>query len=83
MKKNARSERITLYAYRDPRGVLRKETAGLSLSDAWASAFQAIVSEQGDGWRARYWKRLSESKAAARKLGWRLVTLEAREVRRG
>jgi hypothetical protein len=65
---------LNWYALESPKGVLIESTLG-DRENVWMNAFDHL-SAVIPGFQERYWKRERASKAAAKRLGWRIVKVQ-------
>lgn len=62
----------TLYALKSPGGWLMPETVAMTDRGCWTKSFDILYAGDPDFW-SRYWKRVAESRRAARRKGYRVV----------
>ena len=58
-----------VYAVKGPRGRINPNTVATTADECWAKGFNFMP----ETFRASYWKRWNASKAAAKKLGYRVT----------
>ena len=72
---------MRLYCLRNKRGTLFPDTLAATRGGVWGcGGFDTVASIEGNEWRVEYWKRWEESKASARRLGYRIVEVSLTEV---
>ena len=66
-----------LYCLVTPRGKIVEETICTNKSECWSRSFNYLCAKLGPDFERRYWKKWDESRAAARKLGYKIAKVTA------